>query len=142
MIKTTVGTIVRATQTGAFGRFLSCERPAPLAWKNRKLAAALNVELGHYNTARVELCEKFCRKDEEGKAVKDPSGNYLFDNEEKTTLIIVNPGPQRTAFQLAHDELLKREVDDLPGDAVKISDLSGSLSTADCELLADAFITD
>jgi len=153
MIKLTVKQLIDATtrkiplagtiqdgmvQNGsAIDRLYALEKPIHVAWANRKQAAACNEELKHYHEKRLALCEKHGTKNEKLNIYEFDGCNSEFSAK--------SPGPQKKAFDAALVELWNQEIE-LPGRPIKISelsssDLTGSLSEFDCQLL-EPFLED
>jgi hypothetical protein len=131
MIKLTVKQLLDASATNpanpgagsALSRFFALDKPIAVAWKNRGQIKACTEAMRLYEEKRVALCEKYGKKNE-GET------QFKFD------------GGGAKAFSEELQELWKQEIDDLPGEPVKISSLpEGLLSESDLYLI-EAFLTD
>lgn len=142
MIKITVKQLTEAAMNGALNRFFTLEKPVAVAWANRKQMDACNEELKLANERRLALCEKY--------GTKDPkTGNYFFDLPIKAdgtpdfeaATKQTEPGPKKLAFDKELTELWDQVIDTIPGNPVKIADLTGKLTETDSKFL-EPFITD
>jgi len=134
-IKITVKQLAAAAQSGALARFFALDRPVQTAWKNRKQGTVVDEELKLYNEKLLALCKKYGTQRPENPNV------YEFDvgNAE------VKPGeagPQKKLFEAEREALESQVVDTIPGDPVRVSEISGSLKVTDCELLENTFLID
>jgi hypothetical protein len=116
MIKVTLKQLVEAAQSGAYARFAAIRKTITAGHKNRKVPAAVQEELKHFEEARKGLIEK-C----EGKLTEDGK-QYTFNGKAEE-------------FVKGFEELVAQTVE-LPGDAIKLPDLlDGGLLEADYALL-------
>ena len=124
MIKVTLKQLVEAaTHTpgtdppmGAYQRFTAIRKTITAGHKNRKMPAAVQEELKHFDEARKALVEK--------------CGGVL--SEDKTHYDFAEKGEE---FAKGFEELLAQTVE-LPGEAIKLADLlDGGLLEADYALL-------
>jgi hypothetical protein len=80
-----------------FGKIASAALPAKGLWKVKRMAGWLAEQEKPYEEARLELCKRYCEKDEKGEPVlKDNRFQGLENNSE---------------FLKEHEELLKSEVE-------------------------------
>lgn len=137
MITISLRQLVQLSESRLLNKFFALDPPVAVAWTNRKQPTFINEVLKSYDEQRLALCQRF--------GVKNPTtGNYHFDvaleDVEKQPLN-TPPGPNRLAFNAALDELLNQVVSDIPGNPVKVSELSGHLNTLECVAL-EPFLTD
>ena len=116
MIKVTLKQLVEAAQSGAYQRFTAIRKTITAGHKNRKMPAAVQEELKHFDEARKALVEK--------------CGGVL--SEDKTHYDFAEKGEE---FAKGFEELLAQTVE-LPGEAIKLADLlDGGLLETDYTLL-------
>ena len=116
MIKVTLKQLVEAAQSGAYQRFTAIRKTITAGHKNRKVPAAVQEELKHFDEARKALVEK-C-----GGVLSEDKTRYDF-------------GDKSEEFAKGFEELLAQTVE-LPGEAIKLADLlDGGLLEADYALL-------
>jgi NAD-specific glutamate dehydrogenase len=116
MIKVTLKQLVEAAQSGAYQRFTAIRKTITAGHKNRKVPAAVQEELKHFDEARKALVEK--------------CGGVL--SEDKTHYDFAEKGEE---FAKGFEELLAQTVE-LPGEPIKLADLlDGGLLEADYAML-------
>jgi hypothetical protein len=108
MISITVKNLLDAASSGALNHFFAIDKPVAVAWKNRRQIAACNEELKLYEERRLALCKKY-------GTMNDEMSKYVFTEENKRS------------FTTALNELFTQVVE-IPGDPVKVSDLSAPKS--------------
>ena len=122
MIKVTLKQLVESAQSGAYARFAAIRKTITAGHKNRKVPAAVQEELKHFDEARKALVEK-C-----GGVLSEDKSRYEF-------------AEKAEEFAKGVEELLAQTVE-LPGEAIKLADLlDGGLLEADYEPLVP-FLTE
>ena len=134
-ITITVKNLALAAQSGALARFFALDRPVQVAWKNRKQVSSTTEELKLYSEKLKALCEKY------GTVSPTNPDVYHFDVDNKDVPAGTD-GPNKKLFEAERAELEDQVVDTIPGDPVKITEISGGLKLADCELLDGSFLID
>ena len=120
------------TQSGALDRFFALDRPLQVAWKNRKQVSTCATEYKLYQEKLLALCEKHGTKHSQNPNFYE----FDLDNPDVKPGVV---GPKKKLFEEERAALL---VTDIPGDAVKVSEASGTLKTIDCERLEGTFLVD
>ena len=126
MIKVTLKQLVEAAQSGAYQRFTAIRKTITAGHKNRKVPAAVQEELKHFDEARKALVEK-C-----GGVLSEDKTRYDFDEAKPEGEGGLSKAEE---FAKGFEELLAQTVE-LPGEAIKLADLlDGGLLEADYALL-------
>ena len=117
---------------GALNILCGQSLPIVLSFRLLKLVHAVNLELEQYQAARKLLCERFAKKDEEGKAIMvSHDGSPLVEGQPGKYDI---PDDKMPEFNKELQTLLATEVS-IPGKQIKVLELS-SVRMAPAHLMA------
>lgn len=105
-----------------------CQQPIPIVQSFRlsKLVAAVDREIEPYQAAKKALCERYAKKDGEGKAIiLDDKGERVEEGQSGRYDI---PKETNEEFEKEHATLTETEVT-LPGEKIRVAEL-GNITIA------------